>query len=196
MEPERDLNPIAVIDVLEIAPPARRLVKEVMAGLSRRVAVPCRLRSLDSLHARIEIPHIPGRNQADADRLLARLEELPTEPGRVWVGLTGKDIGNPIFTHFFGRARHGGSAAIVSAARLTPVFYGLADDVDLTAHRTTLEMLHEIGHVAGLGHCEDYGCVMRFAPSVEQIDNRGQTFCDVCSEGLPPALAPSRADRH
>lgn len=193
MEADRDSNPIAVIDVLEIAPPGRPLVKEVMAGLSRRVAVPCRLRSMD---ARIEIPHIPGRNQADADRLLARVEELPTEAGRVWVGLTGEDIGNPIFTHFFGRARHGGSAAIVSTARLTPVFYGLADDLDLTAHRATLEMLHEIGHVVGLGHCQDYGCVMRFAPSVEQIDNRGQTFCAACSEGLPPAFAPSRADSH
>ena len=46
------------------------------------------------------------------------------------VGVTSLDVGLPIFTFVFGRARQGGSAAVVSLARLEPAFYGLAPDAE------------------------------------------------------------------
>jgi archaemetzincin len=178
------------IEVLAIAAVSQDLVAGVTAGLSRRVAVPCREACAP---ATLVLPHLTGRNQVDADRLLERVERLDRPAGTLRVALTAEDIGHPIFTHFFGRARHGGGAAIVSAARLDPTFYGLPPDPGLTVERSVLEGLHEVGHLLGLKHCDDWGCVMRFSPNVEAIDVRGKTFCAACAAELPASLHPSFA---
>ena len=190
MTDERQPGDLDRVEVLEVAAPPRELVEAVTAALSRRLSVPCSIRAAPS---GLEIPHIPGRNQVDADRLLAAVEALEKPPGYVLVALTGEDIGHPIFTHFFGRARHHGTAAVVSVARLDPAFYGLPDDPTLTVRRSVLEIVHEMGHLAGLEHCDDWSCIMRFASNVAAIDNRGRTFCADCGSGLPEAFAPSRA---
>ena len=190
MTDERSPEDLARIEVLEVAAPPRALVEAVTAALSRRVSVPCSIRSAPE---EFQVPHIPGRNQADADRLLAAVEALEPPPGHLLVGLTAEDIGHPIFTHFFGRARHYGSAAVVSLARLTPAFYGLPEDLELTVRRTVREIVHEMGHLVGLEHCDDWQCIMRFASTVEAIDNRGLAFCATCATELPEAFAPSIA---
>lgn len=189
MTDERQPGDLEWIEVLEVAAPPRRLVEAVTASLSRRVLAACRIRTAPE---GFRVPHIPGRNQADADRLLAALEALPVREDTLRVGITAEDMGHPIFTYFFGRARHHGKAAVVSTARLDPVFYGLEPDLALTTNRTVMEILHEIGHLLGLEHCEDWGCLMHFASTVEDIDNRGRGFCPDCFERLPSELAPSR----
>lgn len=188
MTDERQPDDLERIEVLEVAAPPRELVEAVTAALSRRVSVPCSIRTAPK---GFEIPHIPGRNQADADRLLTSVEAMDMPEGHLLVALTAEDIGHPIFTHFFGRARHHGTAAVVSVARLDPTFYGLKEDREQTVLRTVLEIVHEMGHLAGLEHCEDWACIMRFASTVEAIDNRGRTFCASCAEDLPPAFGPS-----
>lgn len=178
------------IEVLGLAGVSRGLLSAVTSSLSRRVAVPCRERRPP---ASIESPHIVGRNQVDADGLLERIESLERPEGLLRLALTAEDIGHPVFTHFFGRARHFGDAALVSTARLDPAFYGLPSDPDQTVKRAVLEGLHEIGHLLGLRHCSDWACIMRFASNVEAIDNRGDVFCAVCGENLPTAMRPSLA---
>jgi len=96
----------------------------------------------------------------------------------------------PIFTHVFGGARNGGHTAVVSLARLKPEFYGLPPDPALTTRRAVAEVLHEVGHLAGLAHCDDYRCLMHFSPEVEMIDLRGTTFCRSCAAELPPGFLP------
>jgi archaemetzincin len=137
---------------------------------------------------------LAGREQADADRLLKEVEGLAAD-GEVIVALTHLDIGHPIFTHFFGRARHHGSGALVSTARLMPEFYGMPEDHETTRLRATLEIVHELGHVAGLPHCDDNGCLMHFAPTVEAIDNRGQEFCRACAAAVEHELHPHLSRR-
>jgi len=127
----------------------------------------------------------------DADRLLERIEEWPAAPGVILVGFTALDIAIPIFTFVFGRARAGGRALLVSVARLDPRFYGLPEDQGLAERRTVDEALHELGHVAGLRHCDDAFCLMRFAGSVEQVDARGSSFCRRCAARLPPWITSS-----
>jgi archaemetzincin len=58
----------------------------------------------------------------------------------------------------------------------------------LTAQRATAEILHELGHVAGLGHCRDASCLMCFSGSVEAVDLRGLAYCAACAAALPPGL--------
>lgn len=162
----------------------RELAENIVAHVSRRVAVPCRL---DPAPWQNHPAHLNGREQVDADRLLAGLNAAAT-PGTIQVGLTGLDMGVAIFTFVFGRAMREGHTAVVSLARLTPEHYGLASDPDLLMRRAVTEILHELGHVAGLGHCNDFGCIMHFAPNVESIDLRGAGFCDACSTALPRNL--------
>jgi len=169
-------EPIRAIRFVRIGAVPQALLAELAANVSVRVSLPCRVAKAPG----IEPTLLPGREQVDADQLLEGLEALPREPGIVVAGVTAMDMGSPIFSHFFGRSRRNGHALLVSLARLSPEFYGFPADPELTLHRAALEILHELGHLAGLGHCADYRCVMRFAPTVDQIDNRGATFCAAC----------------
>jgi archaemetzincin len=179
---ERTTWRVEAVDVVPIGPVAPDDLRSVIAQVSVHLAVPLRLA------AGIpggDVPMLPDRAQADADRLLARLEARAAPEGAVLLGVTELDLGNLIFTHFFGRARQHGRAAIVSLARLTPTFYGLPPDAALLRQRAVLEVLHELGHLAGLKHCEDQGCLMAFAATVDALDHRGVVFCGACRAELP-----------
>ena len=192
------------VDLLPVAPFAPPLAAKLAQHLSRRLSVPCRVLGDEGVGdgpgalagdggQPVPVARVPGRDQADADALLARLEALPIDRGSLLVGATELDLGNPVFTYFFGRARCPGRAALVSVARLSPAFYGLPPDEDLLLRRATCEVLHELGHLAGLAHCRRADCVMRFAPTVEAIDARGGAWCDACAAGLPPGLLRQRS---
>lgn len=171
---------------------ADRDAASVAAALSRRVAVPCELSSHRDVP---RPPRVGQRAQHDADVLLRSIEAIDEPRGTVLVGVTALDLAIPIFTHVFGRAVLGGRVALVSRARLAPEFYGQPPDPPLTLERTVTEILHELGHVAGLGHCADRGCIMSFVPNVESLDLRGHGFCPVCeplaTRRIPLALVAS-----
>ncbi len=154
--------------------------RTLAARLSRRVGAPCRVAEAGAGPVAL----LPGRDQTDADALLAWLESQPVRDAVV-LGVTAQDLAIPIFTFVFGRARSGGQAAVVSLARLDPAFYGLPADEELLVRRGVRELLHELGHLARLPHCDHPECLMRFAGSVEKADLRGAEFCDSCAERLP-----------
>lgn len=165
----------------------------VAARASRSLHVPCTVGPpLDASG----VGEVAGRDQWDADRLLACAESAaardPSAPDAVLAALSARDIGNPVFTHFFGRARLGGRALVVSLARLSPVFHGLPPDREALVRRAAAEVLHELGHVAGLRHCAAAACLMRLARDVDAIDLRGTRFCGPCAAAMP-ALVRVRA---
>ena len=178
MAAERGRGSIAAVGLLPLDEETRGLAPALVAGLSRRLGLPCVLHGGPTPDL---LPTLNGRDQVDADLLLGWLEGLDPPPEEVLVGVTAADIGSPLFTHFFGRARTGGTAALVSTARLDPVAYGLPADEQLLRDRTETEIVHELGHVAGLTHCDRPSCVMRFAANVEALDVRGGTFCKACA---------------
>ena len=195
MEPSSEDRPplLLALDFLTIGLFSKALAEELVAAVSRRVSIPCRLleTALES-----ELPMLPGRSQVDSDFLLKRVETKQAArdatAGTVLVGLTTQDIGTKVFTFAFGRARRNSHAALVSLARLRPEFYGLPPDRNLTVRRTVAEILHEVGHAAGAGHCNDHSCLMHFATNVESADLRGSAFCSSCTAKLPPGLGASR----
>jgi archaemetzincin len=173
------------LEFVAVGPVPAALVADVALRVSRAVALPCRVAPAAG---HVEAVPVSGREQVDADRLLAEVEALATRGGVVLAALVAQDMGNPVFTHFFGRARLGGRALIVSLARLTPAFYGEADDASVAARRAAIEVTHELGHVAGLRHCDDAGCLMHLAHDVDAIDLRGTTWCAACASRLPAGL--------
>jgi archaemetzincin len=190
-EPESGAGrrPWSEIAIASLDGAGRDALDDLVAELSRHVGLPCRLVAAPLGGPP---PTVPGRAQVDADRLLAALESVAREAVPL-VGLTEQDLGLPLFTFVFGRARLGGAAAVVSLARLRPERYGLPADAPLLARRAAAEILHEVGHLAGLAHCNDRSCLMGFAASVEAADLRGLAFCPSCSEALPHGFV-RRAD--
>jgi archaemetzincin len=176
---------IQALHLLTIGSFPNALAADLTARVSRRVSLPCRL--VDA-QLKGELPLLRDREQVDADALLNHLEELEIPPGAVLIGITLRDLGIRIFTFVFGQARHRGRVALISLARLRPEFYGLAPDTDLTLRRAVTEILHELGHIAGLTHCVDFNCLMHFATNVESIDLRGASYCNACRTELPESL--------
>lgn len=119
---------------------------------------------------------------ASRDVLRWLVEHAPAWPVRL-LGLTDVDLFIPVLTFVFGEAQLGGSAAVVSVARLRH-----PSDPDLTAHRAARESVHELGHTFGLLHCsglEGSGrralpCVMSRSASVRAVDAKSSRLCADC----------------
>ena len=120
------------------------------------------------------------RGQYDSRVLLARLLEEPAGGAVRVLGVTNVDLFIPVLTFVFGEAQLGGRAALVSAYRLDNRLYGLPANPHLLFERLSKEAVHELGHTFGLVHCLDGRCVMAASTYAEDIDLKGDRFCDRC----------------
>lgn len=98
--------------------------------------------------------------------------------------ITDFDLYVPVLTFVFGEAQLNGKAAIVSAHRLYPEFYGLPPNEDLFLSRLIKEINHELGHTYGLRHCLNFECVMHSSSNVDEIDIKTEDFCSKCLEKI------------
>lgn len=143
------------------------------------------------------IPVPPGsfearRNQYYSTKILKEmLEEVPQDALKL-LGVTEKDLCIPILTYVFGEAQVGGTAAVVSLARLRQEYYGLVPDRPLLLERLRKESLHELGHTFGLVHCPSRDCVMYLSNTVFDVDTRGRDFCRGCRTVVASKTAPER----
>ena len=143
----------------------------------------------DSLMATVRtLPSIPvppdsfeaRRNQYYSTKILKEmLGNVPPDTLRL-LGVTDKDLCIPILTYVFGEAQVGGTAAVVSIARLRQEHYGLTPDLPMLLERLRKESLHELGHTFGLFHCPSRDCVMHLSNTVVDVDTRGRDFCIGC----------------
>ena len=120
----------------------------------------------------------PERRQYHSSTLLASLGKAEREE-RV-VGIADVDLYVPRLHFVFGEADIGSGTAIVSLYRLRQEYYGLDPDEALVLERGTKEVVHELGHTFGLGHCPNDNCVMHFSNSLADTDVKEVHFCDKC----------------
>ena len=120
----------------------------------------------------------PERKQYLSSKLLASLGKSEREE-RV-VGLVDVDLYVPRLNFGFGEADVVSGTAIVSLCRLRQEYYGLAPDEALFLERATKEIVHELGHTFGLGHCPNNKCVMHFSNSLADTDLKEPHFCSKC----------------
>ncbi|OYT38622.1 MAG: peptidase [Candidatus Altiarchaeales archaeon ex4484_43] len=112
----------------------------------------------------IENAYNPKRNQYDATSLLDYL--IRTKEGKIALWIINNDIYCEGMNFVFGYAafHHG---AVLSVFRL--------DSLELIQK----EAVHEVGHVLGLGHC-DNECVMQFSNSLQEAKEKPMKVCEKC----------------
>jgi archaemetzincin len=159
--------------------PLGNIADEIMEMLKERVG--------DIFHCPVEIKahfsdlaqaYNPQRKQYLSSKLLESLGKAQREK-RV-VGIANVDIYVPRLNFVFGEADMVSRTAIVSLCRLRQEYYGLAPDEALLLERATKEIVHELGHTFGLGHCPNNKCVMHFSNSLADTDLKGAIFCSSC----------------
>lgn len=108
------------------------------------------------------------------------IQSLPKKQTEKTILCTTVDLFIPIFTFVFGLARLSGCCGIISTHRLVNRYYGLPDDPELLSQRMVKEAVHELGHLAGLKHCQQYDCVMASSATADDIDIKSEVFCPNC----------------
>lgn len=134
----------------------------------------------------IELPEdcfMKSRSQYLSDCLIKTLKSL--DNSYILLGITEEDIYTSGMNFIFGQAELGGSKAIVSTSRLKNTFYGEKELKEpLFIRRVKTEVLHELGHIFSLEHCDNPYCVMNYSNSIADTDRKGFNYCSVCSNLL------------
>jgi len=104
-------------------------------------------------------------------------------PGRS-LGVTNEDLYAEDLNFIFGQAYSNGNTAVVSILRLDPAFYKQNPNKKILIERAVKEIVHETGHMFGLGHCPDTTCVMSFSNNVGDVDRKSKSMCSACHRRL------------
>ncbi|GBC75594.1 hypothetical protein HRbin06_00913 [archaeon HR06] len=124
----------------------------------------------------MEKAYNPIRKQYSAEKLLKDLYLEKKED--LLLALTDKDIYVEGLNFIFGLALPSFKSCIVSFSRLK------SEDDRIFKERIFKEIVHELGHIFGLEHCENRRCIMYFANSIEDVDYRFKGLCEKCLKKL------------
>ena len=126
-----------------------------------------------------------AKRQYKADMVIERIaaKRDADRKGKV-LGLTTLDISMPKMNFVYGVTNTVKKAAVLSFARLTILPGGLHLGLKTVEERVFKEGAHEVGHLLGLTHCFEPTCIMSFANSIKEVDDKLPILCNACSEKL------------
>jgi archaemetzincin len=126
------------------------------------------------------------RKQYKADMVIGRIaSRRDVDKKEKVLGLTGVDLYMPNMNFVFGVTNTNSKAAILSLARLTPLPSGIHfGSFKTVEERIFKESAHEIGHLIGLTHCFEPTCIMSYANSIKEVDDKLPLICNACREKL------------
>ncbi len=114
----------------------------------------------------------PLRNQYEASKIIDSLADCYDNRCNQHLIIVDVDIYTPRFNFIFGLADVHKNVAIVSIRHLA--INGSLKE------RLAKEVVHEIGHIFGLGHCKIQNCVMYFSNTIADTDRKGIDLCEEC----------------
>ena len=132
----------------------------------------------------LEYAYDSRRKQYFAPTLISYIHSLGRGDDEKVIAITDLDLFAPRLNFIFGEADIGSGTAIVSLCRLRQEYYGLPSNKVLFIERVTKEIVHELGHILGLGHCPDTQCIMHFSNSLADTDYKSASFCPRCHPRL------------
>jgi archaemetzincin len=147
-----------------------KVIEEVVALVSVKLGVDVSLLGTAECHAGLD----PARRQWRADLMITQCVEGFSSPSRFSIGLTGRDLYAPPLNFVFGLALGSKGLALVSWCRLR-------DEGGAFVTRLAKEVIHEVGHLEGLDHCDNDSCIMWFSNTLEETDRKGLDFCRACA---------------
>lgn len=130
----------------------------------------------------------PIRNQVDVREILNmidNIDEAAQGDKDIIIVLTENDIYIPPMNFIFGIADTRRRRIVLSLYRLKRNLYlTSAAEHGRFKERVFKEIMHELGHILGLGHCNDKRCVMSFSNTILEVDNKLPMFCSGCISKL------------
>ncbi len=192
-EPQDPVEKRGVIAVLPFGKVGEDVVRIVTDGLQGVLRVPVDL--YDAVHMPAEA-YMERRGQYNAMAILKHIRDQRANQHVKILGLTEKDLGNPILTFVFGEAFLGGAAAVMSCHRL---YRGVGESLvsrEQFLERVVKVALHEIGHTFNLPHCHVGRCVMRASNSLAELDAKLGYLCNYCELFFFEALRDSMKAAH
>ncbi len=99
--------------------------------------------------------------------------------------LVDKDIYLPGFSYVFAVTHPPLSRIVISLFRLLRK-YSLVEfeEESVVKERLFKEIMHELGHLTGLEHCDNKLCVMSFSKNLKELDAKVPYPCEKCIEKL------------
>lgn len=134
------------------------------------------------------------RNQVNAKNFILEPPiDLSGNPPRVNIFIIDKDLFVPGFNYVFAVTNPALARIMISLFRLSRD-YSLINYVDMETLRERLfkELMHELGHMIGLEHCENSLCVMAFSRTLRDLDNKVPYPCETCLEKISGSLSRIR----
>lgn len=129
-----------------------------------------------------------SRDQYNAMAIIKSLKQFNRGRSLKVLGIIRHDICNPILTYVFGEAYMGGTAAVMSYARLRVGAKGEPMSREALLERAVKVAIHEIGHTFGLSHCHRDRCVMHASNTLLELDDKLNYLCSYCELFLREAL--------
>jgi archaemetzincin len=135
--------------------------------------------------AQFQLAFDKERNQSDSFKLLEwLLKKFKPNKETKFLALFDIDAYSSAFNFVFGEAYYQGRIAAVYLPRLRQEFYSSEPNSTLFYQRLVKEAIHELGHTFGLAHCKNPRCVMHFCTSLDYVDTKERSFCQICARSI------------
>ncbi|MEO0107165.1 MAG: archaemetzincin family Zn-dependent metalloprotease [candidate division WOR-3 bacterium] len=148
----------------------KEVVEEALRGVLGKSVI---------LNEKFNVPYDaynPLRSQYEAERIIENVFNKMPLQCNIGIVIVNVDIYAPKMNFIFGMAEPLKRIALVSTYRL--------DDREKLKERLGKEIVHEVGHLLGLGHCSNPVCVMYFSNTIYDTDRKANYFCDYCRRKL------------
>ena len=168
--------------LVAIGPAQKGLLPEIGQALEQVFGAPA---EVGPPQAKPDYAFNKDRKQYHSTAILRRLDAVRgRERTNPVLGVVDVDLFVPDQPFVFGEADRDARAALLSVYRLKGTADGRTVPSDRLVHRTRAEAVHEMGHLLGLSHCNDFRCAMFLSHSAADADRKGSGLCAQCRAAI------------